>query len=211
MSLEILTKPIRLGRQSVPTLRFLCRNLWCARRLTPFPTVVEGSVILGPLYQNRMAEMEDLYARVTNGRNLGRAHRWLLQLVGPRLCLLASDNDSGQVVGLVLYYFNSRDGLGRTIHEGFTGVAREWRRRGIGTALRRTALAHYARSGLTGVSSRVSVSNVASLKSNSRLGFVPIDRYFDPGMGEERYYLVCRFDRSPNSQDGPAGNAESAG
>lgn len=134
----------------------------------------------------------NLYSLFHSGLNLGKARRLLLYLLGQKVCIVVCDRQTQKIVGYSLFYFNIRDCKERTIHEGDTGLLSEFRGRGLGTELRRHALYHFARSSfLKGVSSRVSLNNVASLKSNKNLGFEVVEKYFDPCMNEERVYLVC--------------------
>ena len=61
---------------------------------------------------------------------------------------------------------------------------------GLGTAMRKHAISHFEQTGLAGISSRVSLSNAPSLRSNERLGFHIVETYFDPEMAEERAYMI---------------------
>ena len=46
---------------------------------------------------------------------------------------------------------------------------------------------------IQGISSRVSLNNKASLQSNLKLGFKPVEQYFDKQMNEERFYLIKKI------------------
>lgn len=98
------------------------------------------------------------------------------------------------LLAMNLFYFNQRDLEEGTIHEGFIGVRSSVRGRGIARSLRHYCAEHFRRSGLVGVSTRISVSNAASLKSATRVGFTPVEKYTDPTSDEERYYMVNRFE-----------------
>lgn len=148
--------------------------------------------ILGPCSPGRIEAVEALYADLHDGRELGWSKRVLLRLVGRRLCVALIDLRTNRVLGMVLGYFNPRDVRERTIHIGFTGLAPEVRGQGLSYDLRRFAYAHYARSSwLRGVSSRISVDNVASLRGAVKLGYVERERYFDKELGVERVYMFC--------------------
>jgi RimJ/RimL family protein N-acetyltransferase len=94
------------------------------------------------------------------------------------------------LIGTELYYFNQRDLQEKTIHQGFRGILPAWQGRGIGTLLTGYAISHFKNSKIDGISSRVSLNNLASLRSNMKLGFKPVEEYFDKDMCENRYYLV---------------------
>ena len=102
--------------------------------------------------------------------------------------------DSGDViVGMNMYYFNPRDVREKTIHEGFIGVIPEMNGRGIATTMRLHAKQHFARAGLAGISTRISVANKSSLSSAEKVGFVPIEKYIDVHSGDLRYYMVSNL------------------
>lgn len=169
---------------------FMLRNLYCAKDIMPFSCARFGAIAVEPLSWKHLAATDRLYASLTGGARL-RLLKVLLGAFGSRLCLLARRTDSNEVVGMAVYYFNARDRREGTVHEGYIGLREAERSRGLGTFMRRHALENFSRSGLAGVSSRISAGNLASLKSNRNLGFVPIETYFDASTGEKRHYLVC--------------------
>ncbi|MEN3295667.1 MAG: L-amino acid N-acyltransferase [Burkholderiales bacterium] len=173
-------------------LVFLVRNLCCAKEIAPFTSARFGAISVEPLSKAYLAAADNLYAEMNRGARL-RLMKVLLSVLGSRFCLLARRTDSNELVGMAIYYFNARDRKEGTVHEGYIGLREAERNLGLGTFIRRHALKNFARSGLEGVSSRISVNNLASLKSNTNLGFVPVETYLDPSTGEERHYLVCEL------------------
>lgn len=99
-----------------------------------------------------------------------------------------------RVIGMNMYYFNARDILENTVHGAFVGVSESMAGRGVATTLRKVAMQHFARNGIYGISSRISLDNKASLHSAKKLGYQPVEQYFDPDTNTERYYLVWRFE-----------------
>lgn len=195
MKARTLLVPLRLVRSAASTARFVARSGWMARRIPQIPSVCVGNVTFGPCTPDAAPAVGDLYAALHDGRRLGLAKRLVIRWWGTRLCIIARDARSEEVVGMAMYYFNARDRAERTVHEGFSGLLECFRGRGVGTALRQHALRHFGRCRhLKGVSSRVSTDNAASLKSNLRLGFVEQERYYDCALGVERMYLVCGLD-----------------
>jgi hypothetical protein len=171
-------------------LMFMVRNLGSARDIMPFTAARFGPISVEPLSRKYLAAADDLYGTLNSGARL-RLLKPLLAVFGSRFCVIARRMESDEVVGIAIYYFNARDRSEGTVHEGYIGLRETERSVGLGTFMRRHALANFARSGLAGVSSRISVSNLASLKSNRNLGFVPVETYIDAHTGEERHYLVC--------------------
>jgi RimJ/RimL family protein N-acetyltransferase len=170
---------------------FVLRNLWCGRRLRPFPTFLYGGTSVGPLSRSDIKHVERLYASINGGSPLDLRKKAALWLHAPRLGIGVRDAATGELIGMSLYYFNARDRREGTVHEGYIGLDASLRGAGLGTVVRRHALRQFAFAGLRGVSSRISLANTASLNGNLKLGFVPVDTYFDPSMGEQRHYLVC--------------------
>lgn len=175
------------------SMRFFARNLWTVKGISRFPATRFGAFVIEPFSRKDFFSVSKLYVTLNQGNQLGLQKLTVLWLLGSRLCLVARNADRNEVVGMVIYYFNARDHRDGTIHAGYIGLCKEARGKGLGTFLRRHAMENFARSGLSGVSSRVSVNNLPSLKSNQKLGFVPIETYFDPSMQEERHYLICNF------------------
>jgi GNAT superfamily N-acetyltransferase len=169
----------------------VARNWWCGRRIRPFAVARFDAFVVEPLSRESLPAVHDLYAGLNGGTRIGLQNRAILRLLGSRLCLVARGIDGKQVLGIVIYYFNSRDRRENTVHEGYIGLRESARGAGLGTFMRRHALENFARSSLSGVSSRISVGNLPSLKGNEKLGFVAVETYFDRAMGDERHYLIC--------------------
>jgi GNAT superfamily N-acetyltransferase len=173
----------------------IARNRRCGKKAPPFTAARTGGYLVEPLSKKYLAAAADLYASLNDGARLGMQKRAVLWLLGSQLCLVARDMETNELMGMVIYYFNARDEREGTVHEGYIGVRERARNAGLGTFMRRHALEHFARTGLSGVSSRISVGNLPSLKSNEKLGFVAVETYFDPSMGDRRHYLVCDLSR----------------
>ena len=94
-----------------------------------------------------------------------------------------------------LFYMNPRDFKENTVHEGFIGVLPEYEGQGIATQMRKVAKQHFKQAGFSGISSRISKENLGSLHSAKKIGFEPVEEYFDNNMKEERYYLINWLNR----------------
>lgn len=170
---------------------FLARNLWCAKDLTPLTPARCGGLCIEPLSSRYLAAAGELFASLNPGVRLGVQRCAVMRLLGSRLCLVVRQADRPQLVGMSVFYFNARDRREGTVHEGYIGLREAECGKGLGTFMRRHALEHFARCGLAGASSRILAGNLPSLKSNLKLGFVPVETCFDPRAGEEQHYLVC--------------------
>ena len=180
--------------------RFAVRNLWCGRKLQPFPRTQFGTFVIEPLSRHRLGAVERLYTDLSEGRPLNMQQKIALHLLGSRLCLVANDVQKDEVVAITFFYFNARDRKEGTVHAAFNGIHRAAQGAGLGTFMLQHALENFARSGLAGVSSRVSLSNVSALKTNKKAGFIPVETYFDPFIGEERHYLVCDLSKKQKNR-----------
>lgn len=195
----------RLSKTIFSATVFLARNLWMAKDIPVFSKGEFKDVEFHPCTKELVPYIVKLYKEFHSGKKLDAAKENTLKLVGHKLCLVVKDKKTQRIAGYSLYYFNHRDIKEATVHEGDTALLQEYRGRGIGTAQRLHALRHFARCPfIKGVSSRVSLNNLASLKSNQNLGFREQERYFDKNMGEERAYLVCelsQYRKNPTTQE----------
>jgi len=174
---------------------FLNRNIFYSFKLRTFKNAEFDNYALGPLKKKDVPKILDLYKEFNEGNELSLEKRLLLKFLGNKFCyILCSKSD--EIFGFGLYYFNKKDINEKTIHEGYIGIKKEFRSKGIGTNARRTALEHFSRiPSLNGVSSRVSLDNIASLKGNIKLGFEIKEKYWDENENKERVYLVCDLDK----------------
>lgn len=181
------------------TARFLGRNLWHGQIIPSVPTRVVTTkagetLVLRGARNSDLPAINHLFAQLHDGAPLGRSRQLLYRVRGGELAIVAVDQTNDSIIGMELYYFNPRDLRENTLHQGYRGVTPNRQGGGIGSLVTRHAIEHFARTQLSGISSRVSLDNLASLKSNEKFGFKPVERYFDWKRNEERYYLVCDFD-----------------
>lgn len=181
-------------------LAFLLRNLWCCRRIPEFAPTRHAQLSVEPLQVSDLAAVFALYALLNDGKPPGTAQRMVMRLLGGRLCLTAWDA-RGRLAGILMFYFNARDRREGSVHEAYIGVA-EWARgKGLSAYMRGQALQHFAAAGVARSSSRISSSNQRSLRTNLKLGYVPIETYYDMNRNEERHYLVCELARFRRPSD----------
>lgn len=188
----MIVKIAKVPILAISFVSFLSRNISIACRIAKMTRADHRSLSFSGCSFQTVSSVIYLYKKFHDGKKLAQSKELILRIAGEKLCLVVTDRQTGEVVGYSLYYFNARDRKEGTVHEGDTYLLPEYRGKGIGTAQRRHALFHFAKCPfLKGVSSRVSLNNYPSLKSNENLGFKPIERYFDSSMNEERVYMVC--------------------
>lgn len=175
--------------------RFFLQNLLHARKIKQIPGIVTNGLTLRGYQKEDASQIARIYAALNEGAKFVGIRRCLFNIVGSRLMLVAvAPGDSRDVlVGMNMYYFNPRDVREKTIHEGFIGVVPEMSGRGIATTMRLHAKQHFARAGLDGISTRISLANTFSLTSAEKVGFIPIEKYTDVYSGELRYYMVSKL------------------
>ena len=180
--------------------RFLLRNMHIASRISLITERRVGSVVITGLDSECYRNAVLLFEAFNSSGHMGWSKRILYRIYGNRLVLVARDAE-GVILGAAFYYFNQRDIEDRTVHAAFSVVEPAVRGKGLVTEIRRHGIRHFKMNGFSGVSSRVSEENRASLAANIKLGFVSRDVYKDPVTGAVRHYLVCEFDRQVSETD----------
>jgi GNAT superfamily N-acetyltransferase len=185
----------------IQQIQFIITNLLMSLRVKPIKTQVFDEYILRGATKSDRGIANELYRSFHDGKDIRRS----LQLLyfkfglGRKLVFLLIENN--KPIGMAMYYFNKRDKREKTVHQGFTGVIPPFQGKGLATVVRRHALFHFKAGKLKGMSSRVSLDNKASLKSNEKIGFTPVEQYFDEDIQKERFYLICNFNHSANQQE----------
>ena len=177
---------------------FFIRNVLAVKKIKVIGCTEHNGYFLSSLNSDHFVDALTLYSDL-NKTPRPNLFRRLAYKVNQKKMMFSVVDSNNNLVGLEIFYFNRRDAKENTVHEGFVGIVESCRGLGISTKLRRHSLSHFESSGLSGISSRISLNNVPSLRSAEKLGFKPVERYFDQAMSEERYYLVCLFkDSSKN-------------
>lgn len=153
-----------------------------------------NSLIFRGCKRSEIKEAEAIYKKIA-GRGFSSFHKVLLYFFSQRFLLITlfEDDQKREIVGLDFYYINYRDFKDKTIHEGYIGVLLGFEGKGIASQMRRVAKEHFKRSGFKGISSRISIENIASIRSAEKVGFKPVEEYFDVDKKEKRYYLICNL------------------
>lgn len=169
---------------------FIIRNLLCSVKMPEFQKFEFDELVIESCRSEYLEEVFHLYKDLHNGKDLSRRNKLLLRLAGNKFCYVV--RSGSEIVGIGLYYFNKKDVRENTIHEGYTGLKKEYRGKGVGTIARKNALYHFSQvKSIMGVSSRISLDNEASYRGNVKLGFEVVEKYFDTGLKKERAYLIC--------------------
>ena len=177
-------------------LLFFVWNLIVLRKIVEIkPVEIDGLVFRG--YSKSDANsVSNIYRQLNDGAVFSWVQRALYSRVGGRCFFVVEQkcHDGTSIVcGVNMYYLNSRDIQDNTIHEGFIGVTPKARGRGIATKMRQMAVFHFRSAGLSGISTRISLDNTASLVSARKNGFRVVDEYEDSSTGEQRYYMFLKF------------------
>lgn len=161
----------------------------------PVGNKMSGSVLIRGFKLRDLRQLRQLYLDLNPRGSLSLA-RFLWGIIGyRRLLICAEDTQTSSLVGLDLFYFNSRDLQESTVHEGFVGVVPSYRGKGLATKMRIIAKQHFHRNGLKGISTRISQDNKASLISALNLGFEIVETQHSVEDGEN-HYMVCKLEES---------------
>lgn len=188
---------LRVVNSMLEGILFFCRNILACRKFDAIQVSESQGLILRGADVNDFERIEEIYKKL-NGIGLSPWYKRLLRCCPLKLIIILEEEFQGRkhIIGIDLFYINSRDGKEKTVHEGFVGVMPEHEGRGIATKMRKHAIVHFSGTGSRGISTRISKNNHSSLRSAEKVGFQPVEEYFDPDLGEDRYYLICRFENS---------------
>lgn len=173
-------------------LKFVFLNAFFSLKVKKIEAVYCNDYKVSLLSSTNKKEALNIYKLYSSAGKLSIQNKLIWTLLGDKFCFVA-ENNKGKVIGVALYYINERDRKDGTVHACFSGVIKEARGKGVATRLRMCAIQHFEKNGFKGISSRVSLTNEKSLSVNLKLGFKPVETYFDEGMQEERQYLIKWF------------------
>ena len=172
---------------------FLLGECLFVRSLNAAEPLSDGGITYGFATKSDYKRIRELYWTLS-GSDFSRSQKCMLRLYINKQIVVAKMG--AEVLGFNYYYRNLEDKKKQMIHEGYIGVLSSYNGKGVATSMRKYAHAYFRSEGLKGVSSRISEANMASLNSARKLGFKVIEKYFDAGMNECRYYLICTFNES---------------
>lgn len=177
----------------VSVVRFILRNSFMLLRMKIIPgKYLQSSLMIRPCLRYEVGDVLRMRRHI-DGEHFSLPVRLLIKIFPGKTCFVVV-NSSGRIVALTVYYFNGRDRLEKTIHEGFIGVAQFSRGLGIASMIRKYLKEEFAKEPfLTGISSRITLDNVASVKTGEALGYHLIETYDDPVSGQKRGYFVSNF------------------
>ena len=175
---------------------FAIRNICAAKKVVDIKSEEVGELLFRGYSASDEKAISKIYQQLNDGAVFSRYQRKLYSSIGRSCMLVAEQRDpfgASKIAGMNIYYLNQRDFQENTIHEGFIGVVPEMGGRGIATKMRRMGIHHFKSAGFSGISTRVSLNNTASLISAKKVGFQTVEEYQEPSTGEQRYYMVCKF------------------
>jgi len=173
---------------------FLTKSSFKVVSLPSFLEEVNGGLKIRGANSDEINEVDDVYEKL-NSQRLSSFQRFQFKVHSKKTIIVVEQDVEGvkKLVGINIYYLNPRDFSDGTIHEGFIGVMPESEGQGIATQMRNLAKEHFRNAGIKGISTRISKNNLGSLNSAKKLGFEPVEEYFDTVMNEDRYYLICNL------------------
>lgn len=173
---------------------FLFDNIVHARKLSKISIkqIENKEFELYKLDYYRKGDLEAIRSihRESLNSDLTHSNRLLIKFLGHKLCFIIRDN-SQKVIACILFYFDKNDIRKKRIHLGTIVVSEEKHGCGLGTLLIKHAIGNLeCAKDLIGISSRVSLNNVVSLRLHRSNKFIIKEQYYDNKMHEMRAYLV---------------------
>lgn len=135
-----------------------------------------------------------LYREAFPGERYGFLRSLFLLSVSRRFSVCAV-NKSNEVIGFEYFRLGKRDIHDGTVHESFIGVSPQYRGKGVATCMRKYAMRAFYLNGFQGISSKIVLSNISSLRSSEKVGFQIIEHYTN-GDGVVEAYLIAWLDES---------------
>jgi GNAT superfamily N-acetyltransferase len=171
-------------------ITFLLINIPQSYKFKNFETKLVDDIIFRYCYRKELKKIYEMYKSST-GIKLSRPKRLLFYLYHKKLILIAEKE--GLVIGFAFFYTNPFDIKNKTIHLGHYFVNEEFRGKGIGKKLLKFALESFCKNNkIKGISLRVSLNNVSSLKAIMNFNFLVLEKYYDSQLKEERYFGVIK-------------------
>ena len=169
------------------------RNLFYITQLNNIDKINYDNIVISGVSRKELKDIYAVYARIYNNKYPKIQSRIVYFFLSQKCVFSAKEKTTGKIIGIMLFYKTKRDVIENTIHIGFTGILPEFQGQKIGTKITVHSVNHFKKSNLNGISTRISLNNLPSLKTYMGLGFKPVDKYFDKKINEERYYLICPF------------------
>lgn len=166
------------------------KNVMQAKKLPEVNTHHSNNFSISSYKPKYLKHIMELHEKELNTR-LSYEKKLLLMIIGTRICYIAISNETQQVLGFILFYFNRRDFIEKTIHLGAIAVHRDFQGKKIGSQLLKFSIENLSKSSLIkGISSRISLDNITSLKLHQHFGFNIHTTYFDSNEKKERAYMM---------------------
>lgn len=166
------------------------KNVMRANKLPEVHTHSSNNFSISSYKPKYLKQIMVLHEKELNSK-LSYEKRLLLMIIGTKICYIAMSNETQQVLGFILFYFNRRDFIEKTIHLGAIAVHRDFQGKKIGSQLLKFSIENLSKSSLIkGISSRISLDNITSLKLHQHFGFNIHTTYFDSNEKKERAYMM---------------------
>lgn len=183
-------------KSRIDAVEFYIRNVRAANKIGKIKTEVIDTLIFRGYCSSDEKSISEIYKNLNDGAIYSLIQRMLFSRIGRQFMFVVEEIDplgKSQIVGMNMYYLNKRDHQENTIHEGFIGVLPKIAGQGVATKMREMAVSHFKMARFSGISTRISLNNVASLVSARKIGFQTVEEYQEQATCEQRLYMVFRF------------------
>lgn len=174
----------------IPLFMNFIKNVMRAKKLPEIDTHFSDNFSICSYKPKYLKQIREIHEKELNIK-LSYEKKLLLMIIGTKICYIAINNETQQVLGFVLFYFNKKDFIVKTIHLGAIAVHRDFQRKKIGSQLLKFSIENLSKSSLIkGISSRISLDNIASVKLHKYFRFNTHTTYFDIDEKKERAYMM---------------------
>lgn len=174
-------------------LKVVLVNFRASLLFKPLALEESGRYIVKPMTLMNAWSSMLLFRKVFPDKPYGVLRFAFLAVVAKKfsVCVL---NEKDEVVAFEFFRISGQDMRDGTVHESFVGVHPLYTGCGLATCLRSFSIRSLKKNGYKGISSRILLSNIGSLKSAEKLGFELVNSY-PVSSGQNEGYFVLKFDK----------------
>lgn len=156
---------------------YLYRNLFLSFNIPIIKKNTYKNFIISGITFESILDLERLIKFTNNDYKLDFYHKILFWIIRKKMIFIAYPKNiikTKSIAAINIYYFNKIDKKENlnTIHEGIISVDPLYRNLGLATAMRKFAKKHFSKSNISGISTKIDISNTFSLKSAIKNGFI---------------------------------------
>ena len=177
---------------------YFYRNLLMSFNIPIIKKNTYKNFIISGITFESILDLERFIKFTNNDYKLDFYHKILFWIIRKKMIFVAYPKNiikTKSIAAINIYYFNKIDRKENlnTIHEGIISVDPLYRDLGLATAMRKFAKNHFSKSNISGISTKIDISNTFSLKSAVKNGFIFNKDITKKYCLENEKYLIARI------------------